>query len=153
MHCRDYYLLVHLSLCTSLDRELILFHFPRLREKGKLFLQRLTVWLNKYAFRDQSSTYVKLYIPSFMKIQCCVMVLPLHINILSANLVFRLLSPPQTLSNPLPEVEEQNIPVYQIVTNSGSTGQDCKIKTDSSTISPEPKISIEPDIVQVQYTH
>ncbi|KAH0640878.1 hypothetical protein KY290_035603 [Solanum tuberosum] len=59
-----------------------------------------------------------------------------------------LLSPPQIPSNPLPEVEEQNIPVYQIVTNSGSTGQDCKIKTDSSIISPEPKISIEPDIVQ-----
>ncbi|WMV44168.1 hypothetical protein MTR67_037553 [Solanum verrucosum] len=59
-----------------------------------------------------------------------------------------LLSPPQTPSNPLPEVEEQNIPVYQIVTNSSSTGQDCKIKMDSSTVAPEPKISIEQDIVQ-----
>lgn len=81
------------------------------------------------------------------------MVLPLYINILSANLVFRLLSPPQTPSNPLPEVDEQNIPVYQIVTNSSSTGQDCKIKTDSSTTAPEPKISIEQDIAQVQYAH
>ncbi|CAN4115931.1 unnamed protein product [Withania somnifera] len=59
-----------------------------------------------------------------------------------------LLSPPQTPSNPLPEVEEQNFPVYQVLTNSSSTAQDCKVETDSSTTAHEPKISIEQDIAQ-----
>ncbi|KAJ8550954.1 hypothetical protein K7X08_000324 [Anisodus acutangulus] len=59
-----------------------------------------------------------------------------------------LLSPPQTPSNPLPELEEQNIPEYQIATNSSSTGQDCKIEIDSSTTAPESKISSGQDIAQ-----
>ncbi|XP_060202311.1 endochitinase A-like isoform X1 [Lycium barbarum] len=52
------------------------------------------------------------------------------------------------LSNPLPEVEEQNNPEYQIVTNSNSTAQDFKIEIDSRTTAPEPKLSIEQDIAQ-----
>lgn len=50
-------------------------------------------------------------------------------------------------------MEEQNILAYQIVTNSSSTAQDCKIETNSSTTAPEPKISIKQDTAQVQYTH
>ncbi|KAM3217051.1 flocculation protein FLO11 [Capsicum annuum] len=59
-----------------------------------------------------------------------------------------LLSPPQTPSNPSPDMEEQNILAYQIVTNSSSTAQDCKIETNSSTTAPEPKISIKQDTAQ-----
>ncbi|CAN4106107.1 unnamed protein product [Withania somnifera] len=59
-----------------------------------------------------------------------------------------LLSPPQTPSNPLTKVEQQNIPVYQVVMNSSSATQDCKIETDSSTTVPEPKISVHQDVAQ-----
>ncbi|KAJ8533056.1 hypothetical protein K7X08_015945 [Anisodus acutangulus] len=45
-----------------------------------------------------------------------------------------LLSPLQT-PIPLPEVEEQNTPENQIATNSSPTAQDCKIETDSITVS------------------
>ncbi|MCD7458591.1 hypothetical protein HAX54_038626 [Datura stramonium] len=59
-----------------------------------------------------------------------------------------LLSPPQSPSDPSPQVEKQNTPVHQIAANSGSTAQDCKIEKDSSTTAPESKISIGHDIAQ-----
>lgn len=137
-------------LCMTL---LFLLPFIMSSRKRKVISPTSNSLVCKYAFRNQTSTYIKLRIPNFMKIQCCMMVLPLYTYNLSANLVFRLLSPPQTSSNPLREGEELNTPVPQILTNSSATGQDCKIKTDSSTTAPEPIISIQQDVAQVQYTH